>query len=322
MPGVRTKALALDSSWEKPGRYDKSIGFTADSKKDKSMMKLAPLLIAIAALLSACSVSTAWQESNFGQPSAPGWEVDFFDDFDEFDSANWQDQILWVNNEDQCYVRDNLYDTREVSNGTLKLRVVDLGKKQPCDNIDKTGKKHPDTQFVAGRIASKNRREFIQGKWTARLKVENSGQPGMFPAWWLLGAFNNEPPVEEADETVCWPLTGSGEIDIFEHHSDGGPDHYAARAIKSLGYCDGGDWQALMLVQQAKLDEYHEYSVEWEANDLVFRLDGREVFRSAGKGGEFPEPLFAILNFAKINDSPMSSTWVMEVDWVKHESRK
>ena len=230
--------------------------------------------------------------------------------------------MLWVNNEDQCYVPDNRYGTREVSNGTLKLRVVDLGRQYPCDNLDKLGKRHPDTRYVAGRIASKNRREFVKGKWTARLRVENSGQPGMFPAWWLLGARNNEPPVQEADENVCWPLTGSGEIDIFEHHSDGGPDHYAARAIKSLGYCDGGDWQALMLVQATKLGEFHEYSVEWENSDLVFRLDGREVYRSVGEGDNFPEPLFAILNFAKIKPDPMSQTWVMEVDWVKHEARE
>ncbi|NNL56389.1 MAG: family 16 glycosylhydrolase, partial [Pseudomonadales bacterium] len=151
-------------------------------------------------------------------------------------------------------------------------------------------------------------------------RVENSGQPGMFPAWWLLGALNNEPPVEEADETVCWPMTGSGEIDIFEHHSDGGPDHYAARAIKSLGHCDGGDWQQLMLVQAATLADWHEYAVEWEGKDLVFRLDGEEIYRNEGEGELFPEPLFAILNFAKINDSPMTvPSWTMEVDWVKHE---
>ncbi len=247
------------------------------------------------------------------------WKIDFFDDFNYFNHENWQDQMLWVNNEDQCYVPDNQNNTREVSNGTLKLRVVDLGEKRSCDNLDKTGKKHPDTQYVAGRIASKNRKEFIKGKWTARLKVEASGQPGMFPAWWLLGARNNEPPVQDADETVCWPMTGSGEIDIFEHHSDGGPNHYAARAIKSLGYCDGGDWQALMLVQETTLDEYHEYSVEWAGNNLVYRLDGVEVYRNADQGDQFPEPMFAILNFAKIKDSPMSRDWVMEVDWVKHE---
>lgn len=255
------------------------------------------------------------------QVNPPGgiWKTDFFDDFDSFVTDNWRDQVLWVNEEDQCYVRNNEFNTREVSNGTLKLRVIDLGRPQPCDNIDKFGKPHPDTQYVAGRIASKNRQEFIQGKWTARLRVEKSGQPGMFPAWWLLGAQNNEPPVEEADETVCWPMTGSGEIDIFEHHADGGPDHYAARAIRSLGYCDGGDWQELMLVQAATLAEYHEYSVEWLGDDLVFRLDGEEVYRNVGGGPAFPEPLFAVLNFAKINKSPMTQHWTMEVDWVRHE---
>jgi hypothetical protein len=40
---------------------------------------------------------------------------------------------------------------------------------------------------------------------------------------------------------------------------------------------------------------------------------------SLGAGVKYPEPLFAILNFAKITDSPMIGEWVMEVDWVKHE---
>ena len=253
------------------------------------------------------------------QSAISHWQTDFFDDFNSFDAENWQDQILWVNKEDQCYVRNNMFNTREVSDGTLKLRVIDIGEKRPCDNIDKTGKQHPDTQYVAGRIASKNLKEFVKGRWTARLKVESSGQSGMFPAWWLLGARNNEPPIQEPDETICWPMTGSGELDIFEHHSDGGPNHFAARAIKSLGYCGGGDWQALMLVKEANLDEFHEYSVEWVGKDLIFRLDEVEIYRSPDQGDQFPEPLFAILNFAKINGSAMKNDWVMEVDWVKHE---
>jgi beta-glucanase (GH16 family) len=254
--------------------------------------------------------------------STDGWEVDFFDDFERFDPAHWQDQLLWVNDEQQCYVRDNLHDTRVVRDGTLRLRVVDLGAPVACDYRDKHGKPHPPTRWVAARITSKNRQEFVKGRWTARLRVKGSGQAGMFPAWWVLGARNNEPPVEEADENVCWPLTGSGEIDIFEHHSDGGPDHYAARAIKSLGACDSGDWQAFMHVQAASLAEWHEYAVEWEGSDLRFLLDGVEVHRSVGQGDQFPEPLFAVLNFAKINASPMTTpAWTMDVDWVKHEKR-
>jgi beta-glucanase (GH16 family) len=277
-------------------------------------------IITLAVFVSGCS-QTALEEPVQQRQDAivSGWQVDFLDEFDSFNSENWQDQMIWVNNEDQCYVPDNQFNTREVSNGTLKIRVIDLGEKRPCDNLNKQGQPHHDTQYVAGRIASKNLKEFVKGKWTARLKVENSGQAGMFPAWWLLGALNNEPPVQEANETVCWPMTGSGEIDIFEHHSDGGPDHYAARAITSLGYCDGGDWQALMLVQAATLGEYHDYSVELVGNNIVFRLDGIEVYRNDKDEDQFPEPLFAILNFAKINDSSMTQNWTMEVDWVKHE---
>ena len=48
-------------------------------------------------------------------------------------------------------------------------------------------------------------------------------------------------------------------------------------------------------------------------------LDGIEVYRNVGQGDKFPEPMFAILNYAKIDDSPMEGEWVMEVDWVKHE---
>lgn len=273
----------------------------------------------LTAFFASAILISAYANGAPGQEVSEGWKTVFLDEFDTFDTNNWRDQILWVNEEDQCYVRDGKYNTREVSDGTLKLRVIDLGEKQPCDNLDKAGKKHHDTQYVAGRISSKNRKEFARGRWTARLKVENSGQNGMFPAWWLLGAYNNEPPVEESDETVCWPMTGSGEIDIFEHHSDGGPDHYAARSIKNEGACDKGDWQALMLVREAKLDEYHEYSVEWAGQDIIFRLDGVEIYRNDGIADELAEPMFAILNFAKINDAAMTQNWEMEVDWVKYE---
>jgi len=285
-------------------------------------MNVKTRILVLTAIVMALLLWAFDQALNKDQQSAqPVWKIDFIDNFNSFNAGNWQDQMIWVNDEDQCYVPDNQFNTREVSDGTLKLRVVDLGEKQACTNLDKFGKQHPDTQYVAGRIASKNRQEFVKGKWSARLKVESSGQPGMFPAWWLLGALNNEAPVDEANETVCWPMTGSGEIDIFEHHSDGGPNHYAARTIKSLGHCGGGDWQSMMLVHESNLGEFHDYSVEWGEAGIIFRLDDVEVYRIPDSDDQFPEPLFAILNFAKINASAMTgNAWVMEVDWVKHET--
>ena len=258
-------------------------------------------------------------DKNFEHDSK--WVVDFFDDFDSFNIDNWQDQRLWVNNEKQCYVPDNQYGTRVVSNGTLKIKVINIGESIECDNMDKHGKQHPETSYVAGRIASKNRKEFIKGKWTARLRIHGESQASMFPAWWILGAQNNEPPVQEHNENICWPLTGSGEIDIFEHHGDYGSGHYTTGAIKSLGECDQGDWWSLRTSADTILSDFNNYSVEWEGSDLVYRLNDKEVYRNEGLGDNYPEPMFAILNFAKITDTPMEGEWVMEVDWVKHEKR-
>ena len=69
----------------------------------------------------------------------------------------------------------------------------------------------------------------------------------------------------------------------------------------------------------SNLNEYNEYSVEWLDNDLVFRLNGKEVGRNIGVAGKLLEPMFAILNYAKISKDYMNGEWEMEVDWVKHE---
>ena len=228
-----------------------------------------------------------------------------------------------MNNEDQCYLRDGALNTREVSNGTLKLRVIDNEENVACDNVNKQGERHPPTRYVAGRIASKNKQEFIGGRWTARLRLNANGHDGMFPAWWLLGAKNNEPPVQENDENVCWPHTGSGEIDIFEHYGPGGPDHFAARKIVPFkeGDCEaGGDWEAQSTVTSSTLNDYHEYTVEFSGVDIIFKLDSDEFYRIKDGALSLPEPLFAILNYAKINKAPMKQRiWEMEVDWVRHE---
>ena len=272
-------------------------------------------ILPLALMVSACSMHVPDKSEKVTE----GWHTSFFDDFDTFNTDNWQDQMIWVNNEEQCYVPDGEYGTREVSDGSLKIKVVNVGEKKTCTNLDKFGKQHPDTQYLAGRIISKNLQEYVKGKWTARLRIPGNGEASMFPAWWLLGAQNDEAPVQELNENVCWPMTGSGEIDIFEHHGDHHADHFTTGAIKNLGSCDKGDWWTLRTAVEADLDEYHEFSVEWLGADLVYRVDGEEVYRNVGQGDEYPEAMFAILNFAKITDSPMTGEWVMEVDWVKHE---
>ena len=137
---------------------------------NKSKYELLFSFILAIVVFTACKIKEKENSSNLD--NSREWKVDFLDDFDSFNSDNWQDQRIWVNNETHCYVPDNEFGTREVSEGTLKLKVVNVGEKLPCDNFDKYGKQHPETQYVAGRIASKNKKEFIKGKWTARLRLQ------------------------------------------------------------------------------------------------------------------------------------------------------
>ena len=57
------------------------------------------------------------KEAAINSVDAAVWEIDFLDNFDTFNSDNWQDQRIWVNNETHCYVPNNEFGTREVSNG-------------------------------------------------------------------------------------------------------------------------------------------------------------------------------------------------------------
>ena len=90
-----------------------------------------------------------------------------------FNPENWQDQRIWVNNENHCYVPDGQYSTREVSEGLLKLKVVRLDSAIGCDNLDKHEEiQHPATAYAAGRICSKNKEEFIQGQVDCSLEAK------------------------------------------------------------------------------------------------------------------------------------------------------
>ena len=63
------------------------------------------LLAAVLCSLASCTGSEP-DNSAATVTSTAEWEVDFFDDFDSFNPQNWQDQLLWVNDEGQCYVPD------------------------------------------------------------------------------------------------------------------------------------------------------------------------------------------------------------------------
>ena len=62
------------------------------------MKKIITILITgiLGSLLIACSTNPS---KNKSLNSKEIWKIDFFDDFNSFESENWQDQRIWVNNE-------------------------------------------------------------------------------------------------------------------------------------------------------------------------------------------------------------------------------
>jgi PBP1b-binding outer membrane lipoprotein LpoB len=61
-------------------------------------MKYISFIITLAILVSGCS--QAVQEEKTAATKS-GWQVDFLDNFETFNTENWQDQMIWVNKEDQ-----------------------------------------------------------------------------------------------------------------------------------------------------------------------------------------------------------------------------
>lgn len=144
--------------------------------------------------------------------------------------------------------------------------------------------------FTSARIKTQGLFTQTYGRFEARIKTPYG--PGIWPAFWMLGANN---------ETVAWPQCG--EIDILElkghqptinHGSLHGPGYSGGSAIT--------DTYALL---NDRFDNgYHIFAVEWDADKIDFFVDGylyQRVSKStvASKGEwVYDHPFYLILNVA------------------------
>jgi beta-glucanase (GH16 family) len=217
--------------------------------------------------------------------SAP--RVLFFDDFggDSLDRSKWNVRVTGqtVNEEQQAYV-DDTATIRVVrgplaggADGALLIR----GRSRP-------GHRTPEGNrfdFVSGRMDSRGKVEFTYGTAAARMRLPAGA--GLWPAFWALGAGR-------------WPDVG--EIDVMENVGD---PTWVSAAVHGPGY--SGDTP---LVKRATfpagedITGWHVYAVEWKPDEMIFRVDDREIYRVTkamvapyGRWA-FDNPKFLILNLA------------------------
>src|SRR5579859_6801845 len=206
-------------------------------------------------------------------------KVVFFDDFSgsKLDRSKWNAEVtgMHVNNELQAYVDSSA--TIYVENGSLVL-----APRYASGYLTRDGQKF---NFISGRINTKNKFDFKYGVAEARIKISDGA--GLWPAWWLLG--NGE-----------WPETG--ELDVMEYV---GEKDWASAAVHGPGYSGETPFvNRLYFDANNDITQWHVYAVDWTPDSLVFKYDGRPMFRVTksmtshyGKWA-FDNNKYLILNFA------------------------
>lgn len=258
-------------------------------------MRSTLVLALLAGLAATASMSTtsagdapaAKTAAGTSAPASAGTLL-FSDEFNgpQLDRAKWNviGPTFWVNNEQQAYLdipeTVHLLPAGKVEGadgGVLVLKpVFREGFETP------TGRK---ADFVSGRIDTRGKFDFTYGSATARIRMPDA--VGIWPAFWLLG--NGD-----------WPKTG--EIDIMEYV---GEADWTGVALHGTGY--SGETPLVnkyVFPDGTDVTDWHEYSVEWTKDAILFKVDGRLTYRVTRPMVEhydrwvFDTPQHVILNFA------------------------
>jgi beta-glucanase (GH16 family) len=211
------------------------------------------------------------------------WELTWSDEFDGAvgvlpDAAKWTYDIGnggWGNQELQYYT-NRPENVSLDGNGNLVITAK--------------SESFGGSSFTSARIKTKGLFEQAYGRFEARLKTPYG--PGIWPAFWMLGANN---------QTVAWPQCG--EIDIME--LKGHQPSILHGTIHGPGYSGGNAITDTYALLNDRFDNgYHIFAVEWDTEKIDFYVDGylyNRITKSAvASKGEwvYDHTFFMILNIA------------------------
>lgn len=230
------------------------MGVAATMSAKRSILRRGCAILAMFAAV-ACNPGGAGSSDAAGEDTSAGAGATIF--ADEF-SGTSIDRSKWAvytgtvyNDELQAYVddADNLHiahgdEAAGATDGALVIRA----------------RLHEDgaPRFTSGRLHG--RVLFSYGTATARMKLPAGA--GLWPAFWLLGE-------------GAWP--DHGEIDIMENVGD---PSWVSVALHGPGY--SGNTPLVhrdTLPDSHDATDWHEYAVTWTADSIVFRVDGRRIYR-------------------------------------------
>jgi hypothetical protein len=252
-----------------------------------------------------------------------GMHQDWADDFSgsSLDTGSWTAASIGAgryNNEKQSYDPGQVRIQSSSTGSHMTIVASDPG------NCTGSG------CYVSGRVNSKGKRWFRNGMFSSRVHYyENAwGNMGAWPAFWLLGNWNNEDPYNASTVSGnCWPTSGARELDIWEWVRNSG-GVYSSTAIYNNS-C-GASWPTNYQTTGG---------IAWNSGDWVItsvKIDGGRVkyYLGGRKVADYPDTGFVNEDFAFIFNMAIggdlggdtsgfysNSEWAsIDVDWVAHET--
>ena len=241
------------------------------------------------------------------------WELVWSDEFNGTagnapDAAKWAFDIGtgsngWGNSELQYY-----------TNRPSNVQLDGSGKLV----ITARSESYAGSGFTSARLKTKGLFAQAYGRFEARIKTPTG--PGIWPAFWMLGANIDTKP---------WPQCG--EIDIMEQR--GQQPSITHGTLHGPGYSGGNSIGKAYALTSGRFDtDYHIYAVEWGEDYIDFFVDNflYQRLTPADVTGEwvYNQPFFLLLNVAvggNFVGFPTSGTpfpQSMYVDYVKVYKQK
>jgi beta-glucanase (GH16 family) len=269
---------------------------------DKRYILPVPLVFIMILSMVSCNPDTAQKVDQHN------WQLTWSDEFDGAagklpDATKWAFDIGnggWGNQELQYYTnRPENVSLDGTGNLVITAKSESFG----------------GASFTSARIKTQGLFSQAYGRFEARIKTPYG--PGIWPAFWMLGANN---------QTVAWPQCG--EIDIME--LKGHQPSINHGSLHGPGYSGGSAITDTYALLNNRFDNnYHIFAVEWDANKIDFYVDNylyeRVTKSSVSTKGEwvYDHPFYLILNIAvggnfvgfPTSDTPFPQK--MLIDYVK-----
>ena len=291
----------------------------------KNTLKILNILIFIFFL--SCSDYTSSNTSSSSSSSSSynpgiGWTLQWSDEFDgpTLNAATWSYDIGygdippdiwgWGLGHLSCFT--NSSENSYIENGILVFKAI------------YTGGILTNRNYTSARINTKGKVSFKYGKIAARMKMPYG--KGLQPAFWMFGT--NHIYGEN------WPECG--EIDIMEMM--GGGEDQDDTVVGTAHFSNDNTHSFQYITETYEIpdpdilaDDYRVYAIEWDSNNIVWKLDGVTYHTLPIDIGTYPErselhnEMFLLLNLAigswydppGYPDTNTIFPLYMYIDWVR-----